>query len=166
MTVTAGEIPAWILVEREHGVPVLVGHYPGEHAAELALDSLLIDGLAEEDAVDVYVVTKRPTFEVEEIIPDLNNPHHTGIDGAEEAPTRDSSGGGQRNAQASTPNRPGAYDLDVTTTQGDAGLPLLKASIGPADVWLYQHRDENNQPLPVVVVEVDHDDDVEIRAHY
>jgi len=74
----AGGSAAWILVEREHGVPLLVGPYPDEPAAARALDSLLIDDFAEEDALDIRTLTEPPGFKVLEVIPDLADPHHTG----------------------------------------------------------------------------------------
>lgn len=47
---------------------------------------------------------------------------------------------------------------------GDAGLPLATAAIGPVTVLVYQHRDALGQPLPVVVAEIDHPDDLEVRV--
>jgi hypothetical protein len=69
---------AWIVIERERDVPLLVGPYPGAQAATKAMDSLLIDGFVEIDAIDTYTVEQEPKFEVERVIPDLNDPQHTG----------------------------------------------------------------------------------------
>lgn len=71
---------AWVLIEREHGIPVQIGPYPSHWAATIALqDSLLVDGFCEEDAIDAVVVTE-PGDEVEVVVPDLTDPHHTGVD--------------------------------------------------------------------------------------
>jgi len=86
-------------------------------------------------------------------------------DTAEEAIARDGSGGGHWQAYPLHPDRPDVFDLEVDTTTGDAGLPLLSATVGPATMYAYQHRDEHDRPLPVLVVEIDTDHDTEVRTY-
>lgn len=73
----------WIRIERENSDQDLtVGPYPDEESAEKALeDSLLIDGFCEEDCLDAYVDTDQPTEDDEQVIVDLGDPHHTGVEG-------------------------------------------------------------------------------------
>ena len=86
-------------------------------------------------------------------------------DTAEEAIARDGSGGGHWQAYPVHADRPEVFELEVDTKTGDAGLPLLEATLGPAQVLAYQHRDEQDRPLPVLVVEVDVDDKTETRVY-
>ncbi|MFJ4233930.1 hypothetical protein [Cellulosimicrobium cellulans] len=86
-------------------------------------------------------------------------------DTAEEAIGRDGSGGGHWQAYPVHADRPDVFELEVETTTGDAGLPLLSADLGPARVHAYQHRDEHDEPLPVLVVEVDVDAGTETRVY-
>lgn len=72
----------WVYIEREHGPDLAVGPYPTAGAAEQAMnESLLIDGFAEEDALDIWTEAGArhrgdPAFE--EVIVDLDDPNHTG----------------------------------------------------------------------------------------
>ncbi|WP_043650816.1 hypothetical protein [Cellulosimicrobium cellulans] len=86
-------------------------------------------------------------------------------DTAEEAIARDGSGGGHWQAYPVHADRPDVFDLEVDPTTGDADLPVLSATLGPARMHAYQHRDEHDRPLPVLVVEVDVNDDTETRVY-
>lgn len=70
----------WVLIERENNPDALVGPYPDEAAAVLAMEeALLIDGLCEEDSLDCNTVTISgfdPAWDVHIIDPD--DPDHTG----------------------------------------------------------------------------------------
>lgn len=70
-------VSAWIVVERENDVPLLVGPYDGPDHAALALTSELINLYAEENATDVFTVAERPTYLVVPVAIDPNNPDHT-----------------------------------------------------------------------------------------
>jgi hypothetical protein len=77
---------SYIVIEREHAVPLLVGPYPDAVVAGAALEhSLLIDGLCEEDCTDAYTTPDIPGVSInghaaELLIVDLDNPDHTGAD--------------------------------------------------------------------------------------
>jgi len=77
----------------------------------------------------------------------------------------DASGGGLWNAHPAHPDDAEAFDMETTLTAADAGLPLLSATVGPAEVYAYQHRDEDDRPVPVLVVEVDHTEELEVRVY-
>lgn len=48
--------PHWVVVEREHGAPLAVGPFASEDAAETFMnDSSQVQGIAEEDSLDIYV---------------------------------------------------------------------------------------------------------------
>lgn len=70
----------WVRIERENSANLMLGPYPDEAAAERAMNSALVDGFCEEDALDCYVDSGAPGEEDEQVIIDLNDPHHTGID--------------------------------------------------------------------------------------
>jgi|GEM_PF-6772841 len=70
----------WIHIERQHGPSLAVGPYPSAAAAATALDSVLVDGLCEEDALDCYSSPGSPGEGEEQVIIDLNDPHHTGVE--------------------------------------------------------------------------------------
>lgn len=73
-------MPAWVLIERQYGDPLLVGPYPDEEVAAYAMDhALLIDAFCEEDCVDCYTVTSPPDFPHEPVLIDLSDPDHTGV---------------------------------------------------------------------------------------
>lgn len=58
----------WILVEREHGAPLAVGPFADEgQAAEFMNDSSQVQGIAEEDALDIFVTADEPGPEVIQI---------------------------------------------------------------------------------------------------
>lgn len=75
--------PAWILIERQYGDPLLIGPYPDEQVATHAMDhALLIDGFCEEDCLDCYTVTSPPSYAHECVVIDPGNPDHTGAPAA------------------------------------------------------------------------------------
>ena len=88
-------------------------------------------------------------------------------DTAAEAVERDGRGGGHWQTYPTAPGDPERFDLEVDVTHGDADLPVLEARIGPAKVAAYQYRDEDDGPLPVLVVEVETSDpDLEVRVYH
>jgi len=69
----------WVRIERE-GQDLMVGPYPDEESATLAMEqSLLIDGFCEEDAVDCFIDSGQPTDADEQVIIDPADRHHTGL---------------------------------------------------------------------------------------
>jgi hypothetical protein len=71
--------PWWVQIERQDASDLAVGPYPNETAAELAMsDALLIDGFCEQNALDCFVTDIAPSADVEQVIIDLDDPHHTG----------------------------------------------------------------------------------------
>jgi hypothetical protein len=72
---------AYIHIQREDNDNLVLGPYrtlaDAEHAAEHAL---LVDGICEEDALEVFANNDLPEEDEEHIIIDLNDPHHTGVD--------------------------------------------------------------------------------------
>jgi len=70
----------WIHIERQHSCDLAVGPYPSQDAAAKAMDSLLVDGFCEEDALDCYADDQAPGDHEEQVIVDLNDPHHTGVE--------------------------------------------------------------------------------------
>lgn len=48
--------PHWVMIEREHGAPLAVGPFTSADTAEVFMNgSVQVQGLAEEDSLDVYV---------------------------------------------------------------------------------------------------------------
>ena len=60
--------PFWVLVEREHGDPLAVGPFSDAfEALEFMNDSMQIQGIAEEDALDIFVTADKLGPEVTQI---------------------------------------------------------------------------------------------------
>ena len=74
--------PWWIVIERDRGNDVAVGPFPTEAMATVSMeDSLLIQGLVEEDCLDCWITNKAlPNDDpsTEQVIIDLDDPDHTG----------------------------------------------------------------------------------------
>ena len=75
----------WIIIERDRDLPLLIGPYPDDAVAEQALEeSVLIDGLCQENCLDAYTTNDEPTVltgrghKAELMLVDLNDPDHTG----------------------------------------------------------------------------------------
>lgn len=88
-------------------------------------------------------------------------------DSAEEAIQREGSGGGHWNAYP-VRQRPGALDAHAAVEPGDADLPVILGALGGLRLSMYQHRDTNDAPLPVIVLELDRDDlelELEVRVY-
>ncbi|MGF0118822.1 hypothetical protein ACQFYA_21215 [Promicromonospora sp. Marseille-Q5078] len=79
MNARAPQTGHWIIVEREHSADLAVGPYPTADAAVVALDSLLIDGFAEEDATDIIALYEPgpPPEDTDVVLVNLDDPHHT-----------------------------------------------------------------------------------------
>lgn len=78
-----GEHHWWIFIERERSADLAVGPYPTRVQAQTACEvSLLVDGLCEEDCLDIEVrwCASMPSDPYEVVIVDLVNPHHSGRD--------------------------------------------------------------------------------------
>lgn len=82
---------------------------------------------------------------------------------AEEAIATEGCGGGHWQAHRVAP--PEAMQAHAEVSPGDAELPIATATIGPVEATVYQHRDAQDRPLPVIVVEVDHPEHLEVRIH-
>lgn len=78
-------------------------------------------------------------------------------DSAQEALEREGNGGGHWNA-VPVRQRPGALEAHAGIWPGDADLPVILGAVGGLRLAAYQHRDEEDRPLPVVVVDIDRDD--------
>jgi hypothetical protein len=76
---------------------------------------------------------------------------------AEEAIEREGSGGGHWNAYP-LHHRPGALKAHAAVWPGDADLPVILGAVGGLRLAMYQHRDTDDGPLPVVVLDLDRDD--------
>ena len=86
-------------------------------------------------------------------------------DSAEEAIQREGSGGGHWNAYP-VRQRPGALKTHAAVEPGDADLPVILGAVGGLRLSMYQHRDTDDKPLPVVVLELDRDDlELEVRVY-
>lgn len=68
----------WVNIDRENNPNAAVGPYPDEAAAGAALESLLVESLCEEDAIDAYTTSTPPNETTEQFIVDLSDPDHTG----------------------------------------------------------------------------------------
>lgn len=85
-TETGGEW--WVWIEKESGDLIAIGPYDDEDVCNAAMqDSLLVDGLCQEDCVDCYSSKDwtpperqalEPEYDVEVIIIDPNDPNHFG----------------------------------------------------------------------------------------
>lgn len=85
-------------------------------------------------------------------------------DTAEEAISRDGSGGGNWNAYP-VRQHPAALEVCADVCPGDAGLAMILGAVGGLRLAVYQHRDQDDQPLPVVVLDLDRDDpELEVRV--
>ena len=75
--------PWWIVIERDRGRDVAVGPFLTEAMATVSMDdSLLIQGLVEEDCLDCWTTNKLlPDNDpsIERVIIDLDDPDHTGV---------------------------------------------------------------------------------------
>ena len=75
--------PWWIVIERDSGSDLAVGPFPTEAMAAVSMDdSLLIQGLVEEDCLDCWTTNKLlPDNDpsIERVIIDLDDPDHTGV---------------------------------------------------------------------------------------
>ena len=85
-------------------------------------------------------------------------------DTAEEAISREGSGGGHWNAYPIR-QHPEALEVHADIWPGDADLAVILGAVGGLRLAVYQHRDEHDRPLPVVVLDLDRDDpSLEIRV--
>lgn len=75
----------------------------------------------------------------------------------EDAIAREGSGGGHWNAYPIR-QRPGALEAHAAVWPGDADLPVILGAVGGIRIAAYQHRDQADQPLPVIVLDLDRDD--------
>lgn len=72
----------WVYIQRQYGPDLMVGPYESlDVAADACTDALLIDGLVEEDCLDCFTTTDRPTAEEEQILIDPNDKDHFGRPG-------------------------------------------------------------------------------------
>jgi hypothetical protein len=73
-------------------------------------------------------------------------------DTAEEAISREGSGGGHWNAYPIR-QHPEALEVHADIWPGDADLAVILGSVGGLRLAVYQHRNEQDRPLPVVVLD-------------
>ena len=75
--------PWWIYVERERLPDLALGPFPDEEMAVHSMnESLLMDGITEEDCTDSWVTNDQPDGSrptPEQVIIDLDDPDHTGV---------------------------------------------------------------------------------------
>lgn len=73
--------PWWIYVERERLPDLALGPFPNKEAAAHSMnESLLMDGIAEEDCIDSWVANDQPgDIGFTPVIIDLDDPDHTGV---------------------------------------------------------------------------------------
>jgi len=70
----------WVAITRFDHPDLAVGPYPSEQAAQRAMeDSLLVEGICEEDCDDAFLISGTPDPDLEQVIVDLRDPHHSGV---------------------------------------------------------------------------------------
>lgn len=86
-------------------------------------------------------------------------------DSAEQAIEREGNGGGHWNGYP-VRQRPEALKAHAAVWPGDADLPVILGALGGLRLAMYQHRDSEGAPLPVVVLDLDRDDrELEVRVY-
>lgn len=86
-------------------------------------------------------------------------------DSAEEAISREGGGGGHWNAYPVRRDLEDALEVHADVEPGDADLAVIHGAVGGLRLAIYQHRDEKDNPLPVVVLDLDRDDPaLEVRV--